>query len=127
MGFEVSDEGRLRFASCERRRCGTVGIRGRIGPDRDTGIGGQALANFIAPFVVRRTWKQAAPLASEGQRIRDRLRLLTAARLDSAAERSPFKLQPVPAFERIEMLVIAVVIVSLHELQLELNAVEQPV
>src|SRR4030095_8118170 len=26
-GFEISDEGRLRFASCERRRCATVGIR----------------------------------------------------------------------------------------------------
>src|SRR5258707_4000573 len=49
-----------------------------------------------------------------------------AARLDRRAERPPFELHPDAPFERIEMLIEAVV-VSLPEPQLGLNAMEQPV
>ena len=39
-----------------------MGIRGRVGPGRDAGVGGKSLANLVAPFVVRRAGKQAAGL-----------------------------------------------------------------
>jgi hypothetical protein len=103
-----------------------VGIRGRIGPGRDAGVGGKSLANLFAPFVVRRAGKQASALAPEGQRIGDRLGPVAPARLHRPAKRPPFELHPDATFERIEMLVEAIA-VSLRELQLGLNAMEQPV
>src|SRR5688572_32743620 len=109
MGFEISDEGRLQFASCERCRCGTGGIGGRIGPGRDAGVGGKPFANLVAPLVVRRAGKQAAALASEGQRIGDRLSPIAPARFDRPTQRSPFELNPEAPFKCIEMLVEAVV------------------
>ena len=101
-----------------------MGIRGRIGPGRDAGVGGKPFANLVAPFVVRRAGKPAAAFASEGQRIGDRLGPIAPARFDRPAERPPFELHPDAPFERIEMLVEAVV---RYEPQLGLNAMEQPV
>ena len=101
-----------------------MGIRGRIGPGRDAGVGGKPFLNLFAPFVVRRAGKQAAALASEGQRIGDRLGPAAPARLERPAERPPFELHPDAPFERIEMLVEAV---ARREPQLGLNAMKQPV
>jgi hypothetical protein len=55
---------------------------------------------------------------------RDRLGPIAPARFDRPAERSPFELHRDAPFERIEMLVEAVV---RYEPQLGLNAMEQPV
>ena len=41
-----------------------MGIRGRIGPGRDAGIGGKPFANLLAPFVVRGAGKPGAAFAS---------------------------------------------------------------
>jgi hypothetical protein len=88
-------------------RCGTAGIRGRIGPGRDAGVRGKPFANLVAPFVVRRAGKQAAAFAPEGQRIGDRPGAAAPARLDRPAKRPPFELHPDATFERLEMLVEA--------------------
>src|SRR5439155_17051602 len=125
-GLEISDEGRLRFASGEFRRGGTVGIRGRSGPGRDAGVGGKPFANLLAALVVCSAGKPATAFASESQRIGDCLRPVAPARLDRPAERPPFEPHPDAPFERIEMLIEAVV-VSMPEPQLGLNAMEQPV
>src|SRR6185503_7346704 len=114
MGFEISDEGRLRFACCGCCRSGTARIRWRIGPGGDACVVGKPFANLVEPFVFRRAGKQAATFAPEGQRIGDRLGPAASARLDRPAERPPFKLYPEAPLECIEMLVRAVALRALH-------------
>src|SRR4029077_2476541 len=79
-----------------------------------------------ARFVFAAAGNRATAFASESQRIGDCRRPAAPARLDRPAERPPFELHPDAPFERIEMLIEAV-FVPLPELQLGLNAMEQPV
>src|SRR4029434_7916225 len=89
-------------------------------------VGGEPFASLLPPCVVRRARKPAPAFASECQRIGDRLGAVAPGRLERSAERPPFELHPDAPFEGIEMLVETVA-VSLHECQLGLNAMEQPV
>jgi hypothetical protein len=68
--------------------------------------------------------RPAATPAPEGQRIGDRLGPVAPGRLDRPSERTPFELHRDPPFERIEMLVEAVL---RHQAKLGLNAMEQSV
>jgi hypothetical protein len=81
-----------------------VGIRGRIGPGRDAGVGGEPFANLVASV--------RCPPRREIRAARSRLKasasaIASARRLpfDSTALRSArhFELHPDATFERIEM------------------------
>ena len=84
-------------------------------------VGSVAPDNVLAPFAFRRSGKTDAAIAPERQRIGDGVGASVPGRFDRPAERPPFELDRDAPFERVEMLVEAVL---RDQTQLRLNAVE---